>query len=92
MKIWYTPDFYKMYKKLDVRIRNRFDQKIEIFLKNPYEPILDNHELKDEWEEHRSINVTGDFRAIFYEEVVGDEIVANFVAIGTHDQLYKPKN
>lgn len=62
------------------------------FVKNPNEPVLDNHELRDKWEGHKSIDITNDYRAIYYEWEVDDEVVAYFVAIGTHDQLYRPKN
>lgn len=92
MKVQYDPVFYQKYKRLDVRIQNKFDQKIGIFLKDPNEPSLHNHLLKREYEGYRSINITGDWRALFYEEEIAGETVANFVAIGTHDQLYRPKN
>lgn len=43
-----------------------------------------NHKLQGYYEGCRSINVTGDYRAIFVEEV--DSI--KFLRIGTHVELY----
>lgn len=88
MKVRYSPDFYRKYKKADVRIRNSIDEKIEIFLKDPYDFQLDNHILKKEWRGCRSIDITADYRAIYKETQIGDESVAYFVALETHDELY----
>ncbi|OGD89445.1 hypothetical protein A3J17_03030 [Candidatus Curtissbacteria bacterium RIFCSPLOWO2_02_FULL_40_11] len=89
MNVSLSPDFLKKLKKLDVRIRNSFKERILVFSKNPEEPILDNHPLKREWKGYRSIDITADWRAIYKETQIGDEIVAYFVALGTHDELYK---
>lgn len=56
-----------------------------MFLANPYDPVLRNHQLKGEFIEYRSINISGDLRAHYY--VQGDDYV--FVVVGTHAQLYK---
>ena len=89
MKVRYSPDFYRKYKKADVRIQNRVDEKIEVFLKDPYDLQLDNHTLKRQWKGYRSIDITSDWRAIYKETQIGDESVAYFVVLGTHDQLYR---
>lgn len=68
MKIQYHPDFFKNLKKLDVKIRKSFRQRITTFLKNPYNSELNNHELKDKYQGYRSIDITADYRAI-YEEI-----------------------
>lgn len=95
MKIVYDQVFYTQLKKLKVRIRKSFKQRLAVFLKNPTDPVLDNHPLKDEHKGHRSINITADWRVIYYEEITiyeeKEEIVAHFVKIGTHDQLYTKK-
>lgn len=88
MKVRYSPDFYRKYKKADVRVRNSVDEKIEIFLKDPYDLQLDNHALKRQWKGCRSIDITSDYRAIYKETQIGDKIVAYFVELGTHDELY----
>ena len=92
MKIQFGPEFIKTLKKTNVRIRKKFKERIVLFVKNPYHPLLNNHPLKSEYYGFRSINITADWRAI-YKEITEDyeESVAFFVAIGTHVQLYRKK-
>ncbi|QQG40716.1 MAG: type II toxin-antitoxin system mRNA interferase toxin, RelE/StbE family [Candidatus Levyibacteriota bacterium] len=88
MKIQYHPAFLKNLKKLDVKIRKSFRKRITVFLKNPYDSELNNHELKDEYQGYRSIDITADYRAI-YEEINEDgKFITYFFLIGTHEQLY----
>jgi len=89
MNVQLDPDFVKRLKKLDVKIRKSFKEKIIKFSKNPQEPQLNNHPLKKQWQGHRSIDITSDWRAIYKEIQAGEEIVAYFVVIGTHKDLYK---
>ena len=91
MIIKYSPSFIKTMKKIDIRIRNRFKQKILIFSINPIHPRLRNHPLRGEYLGKRSIDITGDWRAIYEEKNEGEEITAYFIALGTHSQLYKYK-
>jgi len=53
-------------------------------MKNPNHHILNNHSLEGAFDECRSINVTGDCRAIFKQE----KNIAIFMTIGTHSELY----
>lgn len=93
MKIQYDPDFLKTLKKVNVRIRKSLREKIQIFLRNPYDPQLDNHELKDKYEGYRSIDITADWRVIYEEIDEDDEPIAYFLLIGTHEQLFNtPKS
>jgi len=77
-------DFERDYKKLPKNIQERFKERILLFRKDQYDPILNNHSLKGRYSGYRSINVTGDVRAIFMKN--GDEVV--FAAIGSHSKLY----
>lgn len=88
MKIQYDPDFLKTLKKLNVRIRKSLRERLKIFLKNPYDPQLNNHELKEKYEGYRSIDITADYRAIYEEINEDDRIIAYFLTIGTHEELY----
>lgn len=89
MERQYDPAFVKTLKKINVRIRKSFKERIIIFAKNPYDPQLNNHELKERYEGYRSIDITADYRAI-YEEINKDGIaIAYFLLIGTHEQLYE---
>lgn len=90
MTIKYTDEFLRNLKKQKVTIRKSFKIAIEEFSKNPLSIQLNKHKLKREWEGFKSINVTSDFRAIYKEVAYSDgELTIYFVAIGTHDQLYK---
>ena len=80
--------FIELYKKADVRLRKNVDEKFRIFEKNPFDLGLNNHSLRDEWADHRSIDITNDYRAIYKEVREGEELNAYFVDLGTHDELY----
>lgn len=69
------------YPVLEIQI----DERIILFLNDPFHPILNNHPLAGKWTGYRSINITGDYRAI-YKNVQED--IAYFVDINTHSNLY----
>ncbi len=83
--IKYQKSFLKDFKKLDSKIKKRFIEKQKIFLNDNFDQILKNHALSGEWDSFRSINITGDFRAIYFYE----DGYIYFVRIGSHNQLYK---
>ena len=90
MKVKLSKEFLKEYKRANVRIRKRFDQRIQIFSKNPNDLQLNNHALKREHQGHRSIDITGDWRGIYKEVRAGEEQpYAYFTALGTHIRLYR---
>ena len=84
MKINFHKNFEKQYKKLKVNEQKKAQERLSIFLKNPFNPLLNNHPLKGKYLDYRSINITGDLRAIFKKS--SKEII--FVAIGSHSNLY----
>ena len=86
MVILYSRKFRKMYKRLHPNIRERFKERRNAFIDNSYDPVLENHPLHGEYAGCRSINVTGDYRAIYYHESAD---VVRFIAIGTHSELYE---
>lgn len=45
-----------------------------------YSPLLNNHSLTGKWRGYRSINITGDWRAIFVE--VGENKMTFVVRLG----------
>lgn len=89
MIIRYSPSFIEKLKKGDVRIRKSLKERILLFSKNPLDPQLRDHPLKEEFEGYRSINITSDWRAIYQEIQEGNEVIAYFIALGPHGQLYK---
>lgn len=86
MNTRFHKNFEKQYKRLQKREKNRFKEKIQIFFKDEFDPILNNHPLKGKYKGYRSINVTGDLRAV-YKRLVRDRAV--FIAIDKHSNLYK---
>jgi len=74
-----------MYAKLPRDPREKFIERAELFIENPRHILLKDHALTGTWAGHRSINVTGSYRAV-YHEVSTDTF--RFVAIGTHPELY----
>jgi addiction module RelE/StbE family toxin len=86
MRIEYSKRFIKDLKNSSQIIKNNFKDRLNIFVVNRYHPILNNHSLSGRLKNCRSINVSGDWRAIFKE--IKEEDVCYFVAIGSHSKLY----
>lgn len=84
MIIVYHRDFKKNYKRLSSKLKERLEERLRLFSNDEFSPILNNHALKGKWLGYRSINVTGDIRAIFKR----DTEAVLFVAIDTHSNLY----
>ena len=85
VQIKFTKSFQKQFQKILPKLQSTFFDRLEIFKNNPFQEILNNHSLRGQWAGFRSINVSGDYRAIY--EDLGDSKV-KFHAIGTHSQLY----
>lgn len=88
MTVAYGSAFLKKFKKVDVRIQKSFKERILLFSKNPNDPILNNHLLRDEYEGYNSIDITSDYRALYTEKKTKEDTVAYFTILGTHDELY----
>jgi len=87
MRVNLSKDFKKSLKKAPELARDNFYERVELLIKDKFNPLLNNHALYGRYEGYRSINVTGDWRAIFKECNFGDKI--HFTDLGTHSQLYK---
>jgi addiction module RelE/StbE family toxin len=77
--------FKKKFKKLPSKIKDQFDERNILFQRNKFDSVLNNHSVEKRFPDCRSINITGDYRAIFKEE---KDTVYIFVNIGTHSELY----
>src|SRR5258706_240287 len=91
MKVRYDPQLTKKIKKMDVRIRKSFRERLLLFQQNHKNLQLHNHMLKREYKGHRSINITAGYRALYQEKEEAGEKVAYFIFFGTHDELYRKK-
>ncbi len=85
MQIELHRNFLKGYIKLPKKIKEKFKERKSLFIKNSFHPILNNHSIESTYPKWRSINITGDYRALF--EVKEKNIVV-FMKIGTHSELY----
>ncbi len=85
MIIRYHPEFKKQYKKLPAKIQRQFVGRLRIFKADPADARLRIHPLKGKYAGYWTMNVSGDFRALFYRD--GDDIII-FGLIGTHSELY----
>jgi len=86
MRASYHQNFKRSYKKLPGKLKQKASERILLFLDEPYNALLNNHALAGKYLGYRSINVTGNFRAIYR---LLENNVAHFVALDTHSNLYK---
>ncbi len=85
MRIDFHRNFDQRFSKLSKRQKEQFKLRLVEFIQDRYKPELNNHGLKGKYKGYRSINVTGDIRAVFMPH---DENHVEFVHIGSHNQLY----
>lgn len=85
MTVFFHKNFNKQYKKLKASEKKRTQERLLLFIQNPYHPLLNNHPLKGKYLDYRSINVTGDLRGI-YKMISDNEVI--FVTVDSHSNLY----
>ena len=85
MKVLFHKHFKKHYKQLRA-LQTKIDERLVLFMKDPFHDILNNHALGGKYEGYRSINITGDYRGLYR---LLDNNTAYFTAIDTHSNLYK---
>lgn len=80
----YSKRFLKQLKKAPIGIKIAFKERFRLFLQNPFHPQLNNHQLTGKLKKYRSLNITGDWRAIYSEikDSAGDTVVI-FEMLGT---------
>lgn len=89
MQINFAKKFKKQYEKAEDKIQTAFDRRFKLFLQDTHNSLLNNHLLTGKYSGKRSINITGDWRAIYSESYDKEKKqVVNFEALGTHSQLY----
>jgi addiction module RelE/StbE family toxin len=84
MEIIFHKSFKKDFKKLSFKVREKFKERLIVFMTDASHPLLNNHSVSRVFPRCRSINITGDVRAIYEERDDG----VLFMAIGTHSDLY----
>ena len=86
MRVDFHRSFDKHFRTLPQNVRERFKARLVLFAEDRTNPLLNNHRLKGKYAGYRSINVTGDIRAIFIEHSATH---VEFVEIGPHSKLYE---
>jgi addiction module RelE/StbE family toxin len=81
----FCKSFEKQYKNLSQKSKNKFKERLNLLLEDEFSPALNNHSLNGKYKGYRSINVSGDMRAIY--KVNTDNII--FTTIDNHNNLYK---
>lgn len=84
MIVLYHKEFLKRFRKQSLKIKEKFKEKLSLFVLDEFDPTLNNHPLRGKYEGYRSINVTGDIRAVF-KRTIHEAI---FISIDSHSNLY----
>jgi addiction module RelE/StbE family toxin len=86
VEIQFSRNFEKKLRKSPLSIKKAFRARLDLLIMDPYHPSLHLHSLTGKYRSYKSINVTGDWRAIFREFEEGEIIYFDY--LGTHSQLY----
>ena len=87
MQVLFHRNFEKRLTKCPKYIQEKFFSQLDLFYKNPYDEELHNHELHGMYKNSRSINITGDIRAIYEPKGMAAETIT-FTDTGSHSELY----
>ncbi len=88
LRIEFTNRFNRQRKACPLAIKVAFREALELFLEDSNHPQLRNHRLRKTLSPYRSIDVTGDVRAIFKVTQINGQKNITFHKIGTHKQQY----
>lgn len=81
--------FHKNFKKQTTKfktLKTKIEQRLFLFMEDPFNPVLNNHPLIGKYKGYRSINITADYRAVY--ESINDDL-AYFITLDKHSNLYK---
>ncbi len=87
MNLYRHKDFRKHFKTRILSNKSlvqKFNNRLSMFLENPQNPVLKDHQLTGGKKEFRSFWIAGDVRVLY--KVDGDRIV--LFDIGSHNQVY----
>ena len=85
MQVVFHKNFKKQTKKFKT-LKTKIEQRLFLFMQDPFNPILNNHPLIGKYKGYRSINITADYRAVY--ESINDDL-ALFVTLDKHSNLYR---
>ena len=88
MIIKFDSRYIKSYRKRirnNIKIRVKVANRIKLFVENPRNPIIKDHQLTGDKKEFRAFWITGDIRIVYFP-ISKNEVL--FIDIGTHNQVY----
>lgn len=88
IEIGFSHSFKRAYKKSikgNKELERKFWERLEIFIKDPFDRALKTHKLSGRLKELWSFRIEYDVRVIFYF-AFNNRVV--FVDIGKHDEIY----
>lgn len=82
--------FQRQREAAPLEIKTAFLEAYDLFMENPLipHPSLRSHPLKERYSGYLSIDVTGDWRAIYKIQKKKTFMLIIFRTLGTHEQLY----
>ena len=86
MNVIFHKRFDKMAGKLSLKVKTKMVERITLFSRDPLDSVLRNHALNTPYKGSYSIDITGDYRAVYH---LVDDQTALFTHVGTHSQLYR---
>ena len=84
MRVKLKPSFRQKLETVPSQVQKQAFRQLRLFKKDSSHDTLRNHALRKPYFGSRSIDITGDYRAI-YKEFRGE---AHFYLLGTHPELY----
>ena len=85
MEVYFQQTFRKQFKKSPKKIQLKFEERFRMLVTDGRNPLLKLHILKGDRYPMKSMNVTGDYGALF----IVNKNTITFYEIGTHSELYK---
>ncbi|MGB3023932.1 MAG: type II toxin-antitoxin system mRNA interferase toxin, RelE/StbE family [Candidatus Saccharimonadales bacterium] len=85
-EVRYATSFVKLIAKQPVAIQRQARDRINDFRYGINLERLRDHALQGKYKGYRSINISGDVRALYYQQADGTVVI--FAVIGTYSQLY----
>jgi len=89
MRIVFSPDIVKELKKIkrnNVKLSKRVEKQLSLFQNSPQHISLRTHKLQGNLKNMWSISITEKIRMVY---LLLSHQEAYFIALGTHDEVYK---
>lgn len=85
-----TKTFEKSFKKLNQKLKDRFLEKLDIFIDNEFDKRLWTHNLKWNRKDEYSFSVTDDIRVIYRKKVEWSKeiLIFTLIDIWSHNKVY----